>query len=145
MRAAGHRRFRETELKGERPRSCPCLASRSPQHSDIKGAIGHHACVTLLDMCQLLLGGIIAFRSVDRYPGYDEAICGIADTDERLGCLFGKGIKVKPVSKCPMVAGAGMDRPVAVATGSNEILVVACPGSARRGMCSGEPALGQGR
>lgn len=57
-------------------------------------------------MCQLLLGGIVAFRSVDRYPGYDEAICGIADTDERLGCLFGKGIKVKPVGKCPMVAGA---------------------------------------
>ncbi|NLR41425.1 hypothetical protein [Novosphingobium sp. ERW19] len=57
-------------------------------------------------MCQLFLGGIVAFRSVDRYPGYDEAICGIADTDERLGCLFGKGIKVKPVSKCPMVAGA---------------------------------------
>lgn len=96
-------------------------------------------------MCQLLLGGIIAFRSVDRYPGYNEAICGIADTDERVGCLFGKGIKVKPVSKCPMVAGAGMNRPVAVTTVGNEILVVACPGSARRGMCSGEPALGQGR
>lgn len=57
-------------------------------------------------MCQLLLSGIIASRSVDRYPGYDEAICRIADTDERMGCLFGNGIKVKPVSKRPMVAGA---------------------------------------